>query len=215
MVLYPSTTGWSDNHSGVLCSIPHHPLVITDDWRRITRSLLSIKIIAHCCHSVKWLKTRSLGRTVCFADQVTQTSDIPSIPSTPDYVPVHDCPHCCKFESASWRIRTRLVPAEGTLPCLIKTLAEKLTCSLYRIFCTSLSIRLCYLSKASSWALLANMVESSGIEPPTTKLKASCSANWATIPIKFKEHRLEALQLALSQHYLLLIVGTCWTLLPF
>jgi len=45
MVLYPSTTGWSDNHSGVLCSIPIHPLVITDDWRRITRSLLSIKIV--------------------------------------------------------------------------------------------------------------------------------------------------------------------------
>jgi len=44
MVRYPSTTGWSDNHSGVLCSIPIHPLVITDDWRRITRTLLGIKI---------------------------------------------------------------------------------------------------------------------------------------------------------------------------
>ena len=62
------------------------------------------KIIAHFLHSVKWLKTRSLGRTVCFADQVTQLSDIPSIPSTPDYVPVHDCPHCCKsvLRSRTW-----------------------------------------------------------------------------------------------------------------
>ena len=45
MVRYPSTTGWSDNQSGVLCSIPIHPLVITDDWRRITRTLLGIKNI--------------------------------------------------------------------------------------------------------------------------------------------------------------------------
>ena len=55
-----------------------------------------VKINTHFFLSVKWLETLSLGRTVCFADQVTQLSDVPSIPSTPDYVPVHDCPHCCK-----------------------------------------------------------------------------------------------------------------------
>ena len=73
--------------------------------------LFSTKIIAHFFHSVKWLKTRSLGRTVCFADQVTQLSDIPRVPSTPDYVPVHDCPHCCKnIKELNWR----LCRTEGT-----------------------------------------------------------------------------------------------------
>jgi len=58
-----------------------------------------LKIIAHFCRSVKWLEPLSLGRTVwiAIADQVIQLSGIPSIPSTPDYVPVHDCPHCCKI----------------------------------------------------------------------------------------------------------------------
>ena len=46
-----------------------------------------IKSLAHCWLSVKRLKTRSLGRTVCFfADQVIQTLDIPETSSTPSYV---------------------------------------------------------------------------------------------------------------------------------
>lgn len=58
----------------------------------------SFKNIAHCLHSVKRLKTRSLGRTVCFfADQVAQLSNVPDYFQYLKLRLSDDCPHCCKI----------------------------------------------------------------------------------------------------------------------
>ena len=66
----------------------------------LQQTLSQSKIIAHFLHSVKWLKTRSLGRTVWFADQVAQLLDIPDISSYPKLRLSDDCPHCCKSGGA-------------------------------------------------------------------------------------------------------------------
>ena len=63
-------------------------------------NILMVKIIAHFLHSVKWLKTRSLGRTVCFADQVAQLIDIPDYFQYLKLRLSDDCPHCCKSGGA-------------------------------------------------------------------------------------------------------------------
>ena len=153
-----------------------------------------IKSLAHCWLSVKRLKTRSLGRTVCFfADQVIQTPDIPETSSTPSYVSLERLSSLLQNFTdqvvqlldvfpTRYRLQSiqmaRKVPFFKLISALVSTrsfsrgfslatpnyvlvdelpsLLQKYLCSLYRIFCTSLSIRLCWLSKASSWVLLAN-----------------------------------------------------------
>jgi len=55
------------------------------------------KINTHFCLSVKRLKTRSLGRTVCFfADHVAQLSGDRNF-QRPKLRPITDCRHCCKI----------------------------------------------------------------------------------------------------------------------
>jgi hypothetical protein len=105
------------------------PLANNASLFSIVSLLTSNKIIAHCWLSVKRLKTRSLGRTVCFL-QIRSLSllDIPDLSSTSSYVSLER----------------------------LSSLLQNFMCSLYRIFCTGLSISLCWLSKASSFVLLAN-----------------------------------------------------------
>ena len=59
---------------------------------------LMVKIIAHCLHSVKRLKTRSLGRTVCFLQIRSLNCLIYRIfPVTPSYVLVTTALIAAKF----------------------------------------------------------------------------------------------------------------------
>ena len=86
---------------------------------------LMVKIIAHFLHSVKWLKTRSLGRTVCFfADQVAQLSNIPDYFQYLKLRLSDDCPHCCKIIKRT----KKLCPARGTWTPTVLLAPADFTC---------------------------------------------------------------------------------------
>jgi len=96
-----------------------------------------------------------------FADQVVQLLDV--FPTRYRLQSIQIVRKALFFNLISAPICTRSFPRGFSLATpnyvlcrRLPSLLQNFVCSLYRIFCTSLSIRLCWLSKASSWVLLAN-----------------------------------------------------------